>query len=149
MTAMDELLAFIRALSDLADTKRVAPNHERIPFPLRFVHIPDLTFNVLIAEAADGEAESAARSLFICDGTHAAFAENANRAYGGHGEETPTTRLPPAATMYDVLVAVGIFPSRGQARKNWQGPTEIPLGYSEFLLGTRRNRRVVFVFRAA
>ena len=33
--------------------------------------------------------------------------------------------------IYDILVAAGAFESKGQARKNWTGVKEIPVGYSE------------------
>jgi hypothetical protein len=35
-------------------------------------------------------------------------------------------------TMLDLLVQAEIFPSKGQARKNWNGPVEIPPGWSEY-----------------
>jgi hypothetical protein len=54
----------------------------------------------------------------------------------------PIVRVPAHATMPDLLVALGSFPSKGQARKNWRGPLEIPRGYSTFRVG----RRFLFVY---
>lgn len=35
--------------------------------------------------------------------------------------------------MLDLLIHMGAFPSRSQARKNWKGPIEFPLGFNEFV----------------
>lgn len=35
-------------------------------------------------------------------------------------------------SILDLLVAINIFSSKSQARKNWKGPVEIPSGYTEF-----------------
>jgi hypothetical protein len=43
------------------------------------------------------------------------------------------------ATMIDMLVEFGFFPSKGQARKNWKGPTEVEPGFHEFTIG-KKNR---------
>lgn len=56
----------------------------------------------------------------------------------GEGEEV--MRLPRGSTMIDVLVAVKAFPSKGQARKNWHGPLDIPAGFNEFEVGKKRRR---------
>jgi len=45
-----------------------------------------------------------------------------------------------SVTMIDLLVATGCFPSKGQARKNWKGPIEVPLGFSTWEVGKRRVR---------
>lgn len=34
--------------------------------------------------------------------------------------------------MFDLLLALGVFPSKSQARKNWKGPSTIPDGFSRF-----------------
>lgn len=45
----------------------------------------------------------------------------------------------------DLLVAMGVFPSRGQARKNWRGPQEIPSGFSDFEgIGKMRRRLTIW-----
>lgn len=46
----------------------------------------------------------------------------------------------------DLLVKMGIFPSRGQARKNWRGPVEIPGGWTEAATSKGRNRRFLFIW---
>ena len=52
-----------------------------------------------------------------------------------------------SADMLDVLVLVGAFPSRSQARKNWENvsrhglPLEIPMGSSLHTVG-KKNKRV-------
>jgi hypothetical protein len=46
--------------------------------------------------------------------------------------------LPNSADMYDVLVAAHIFSSRSQARKNWKGAVDIPLGWSDFFAGKKK-----------
>lgn len=48
--------------------------------------------------------------------------------------------IPNESTMIDVLVIAGIFPSKGQARKNWHGPVEIPGGLSQWVVGKLRNK---------
>ena len=59
------------------------------------------------------------------------------------GPQVPV-RAPGDAGMVDVLVRAGAFPSRGQARKNWRGPLEVPIGSSTVRVG----RRVIFLHRA-
>lgn len=45
----------------------------------------------------------------------------------------------PEADIFDVLVTVKLFPSRGQAKKNWRGPgPEIPKGWFETIIGKFR-----------
>ncbi len=59
-------------------------------------------------------------------------------------EETVET-IPVTSNLLDVLVAVGIFLSKGQARKNWKHGVEIQPGYSSWeRLGSRRAS--VFIF---
>jgi len=53
---------------------------------------------------------------------HVLFGKEPVRCYSD--EEKPPT-------IYDILVDAGCFESKGQARKNWQGVKEIPVGYSE------------------
>lgn len=54
----------------------------------------------------------------------------------------PCIHIPPDKTMPDILVDAGVFPSRGQARKNWtRSGVEIPPGFSDFLgIGKKRLR---------
>lgn len=54
-------------------------------------------------------------------------------------------RLPPEATMLDVLAIVGVFPSKGQAKKNgWSGAkSRIPGGYSELTAGKLKIQMAV------
>jgi hypothetical protein len=52
----------------------------------------------------------------------------------------PITYVEPSTDMYDLLVMLGTFASKTQARKNWTGPQAIPPGYSEWTgLGKLRS----------
>jgi hypothetical protein len=53
--------------------------------------------------------------------------------------------LPPSTDMYDLLVQIGIFPSKAQARKNWnKSGQEVPPGFSDFKgIGKLRRRLTV------
>ena len=55
--------------------------------------------------------------------------ERVDILWPGHGKD-----------MFDLLVIIGAFPSKRQAKKNWTktGP-EIPLGWNEFVIGKRRR----------
>lgn len=50
---------------------------------------------------------------------------------GGDGV-TKVHEIPENATLLDCLVTAGLFPSKGQARKNWKHPIALRVGYSEF-----------------
>jgi hypothetical protein len=52
----------------------------------------------------------------------------------------PIIHLPESATMLDVLATAKIFASKGETRKNWKGPLEIPFGFSEFTVGKLKHR---------
>ena len=41
--------------------------------------------------------------------------------FGPHTRERVVLRLPNDADVFDVLVAAGLFASKGQAKKNWKG----------------------------
>jgi hypothetical protein len=45
----------------------------------------------------------------------------------------------------DLLVEMGVFPSKGQARKNWKGSVTIPSGFSDFAgIGKMRRRLTIW-----
>ena len=45
--------------------------------------------------------------------------------------------------MYDLLIKSGLFISRSEAKRNWKGDKEIPLGFSDFeRLGRRHDIRI-------
>jgi hypothetical protein len=45
--------------------------------------------------------------------------------------------------MYDLLVRVGAFPSRGQARKNWKlTGADIPPGFNHWVIGKKRDKEL-------
>lgn len=48
--------------------------------------------------------------------------------------------VPSGITMFEILVLAGIFPSMGQAKKNWKGERDVPTGFSQILVGKLRNR---------
>lgn len=51
--------------------------------------------------------------------------------------------LPPETDIFDLLVMLGAFPSKTQARKNWKhGP--IPDGWSEFYVGKLRRHLCIW-----
>lgn len=41
--------------------------------------------------------------------------------------------------MYDVLVLAGVFRSRSEARKNWNGTRMFPLGFETFVVGKKKQ----------
>lgn len=48
--------------------------------------------------------------------------------------------------IFDCLVMLEIFPSKGQARKNWKGPTEFRPGFQHFeRLGKMKKELVVWI----
>src|SRR6266853_62538 len=56
--------------------------------------------------------------------------QDGDRAELFHAEDE-VDYVEPGVDMLDLLVDLGMFPSRGQARKNWRGPIEIPAGWTE------------------
>lgn len=48
--------------------------------------------------------------------------------------------LPSDTNILDILVKANVFKSKSQARKNWKKETEIPYGFSDLLLGKKKNR---------
>lgn len=44
-------------------------------------------------------------------------------------------RVLPSTNMIDLLMEIGAFKSRGQAKKNWKNSIDIPSGWSEFFIG--------------
>jgi len=46
--------------------------------------------------------------------------------------------------MYDLLVMVGVFKSKGDARKNWHGVRDIPGGWSEYKVGKLKKELCVW-----
>lgn len=60
------------------------------------------------------------------------------------GERETFKSFSKGATMEDLMVEAGKFPSRGQARKNgWGGP--IPFGYSHIKVGSGKNRTDFYI----
>ena len=90
---------------------------------LRLTHIEGVTFNFVV-----GDAECCP---LLCGNKH--------------DPTSPVVRVPLGTTMFDLLVLSGFFPSKGQARKNWKGPAEIPAGYSEFEVGKGQRRQIFFI----
>lgn len=50
----------------------------------------------------------------------------------------------PLTDIWDLLLMLGAFPSRGQAKKNWKGPKQIPDGWSEFYVGKIRRHLCIW-----
>lgn len=63
-----------------------------------------------------------------------------------HRHPEPVHRIADGSTMWDLLVIVGVFSSKNQARKNWTGPREIPMGYSEHQVGGSKRRKFLYVW---
>lgn len=43
--------------------------------------------------------------------------------------------------MFDILVGIGVFKSKSEARKNWRGTgQQIPEGFNSFTVGKLKNR---------
>ncbi len=56
------------------------------------------------------------------------------------------TFLPDTVDIYDILVRVGIFPSKSQARKNWNKTgKEIPEGFSHFDRVGKLNKTITIL----
>jgi hypothetical protein len=51
-----------------------------------------------------------------------------------------TIREDAKKTMLDLLVYLKAFGNKNQARNNWNGPIEIPSGWSEFTVGRQGHR---------
>jgi len=47
--------------------------------------------------------------------------------------------ISPSINMLDILVQAGFFSSKGQARKNWHGERDIPLGFNVWIIGKHRE----------
>lgn len=62
-------------------------------------------------------------------------------------DNEPIEFVPNTWTMIDLLVHVGLFPSKGQARKNWKQETEIPEGFSQFVVGKLKNKITILNLR--
>ncbi|MCI0564306.1 MAG: hypothetical protein MN733_38015 [Nitrososphaera sp.] len=60
-------------------------------------------------------------------------------------EDDAAVVFPRTATMLDVLVAAGVFPSKSQARKNWN-QVDIPEGLNRFE-GVGKRRLTIFVHK--
>lgn len=56
--------------------------------------------------------------------------------------QEPVIEISPDKDMYDILVLAGIFPSKGQAKKNWaRTGAEIPKGFTDLTnIGKLRHR---------
>ena len=59
-------------------------------------------------------------------------------------DDEEVVQILPDATMVDLLVRIGAFPSKGQARKNWKGSITIPDGFSEFFIGKKRRHLTIW-----
>jgi len=61
------------------------------------------------------------------------------------GDE-PVVFLDEKADMYDCLIMLGVFPSKGEARKNWKRTgKEITPGYNEFR-GIGKSKKALFIW---
>ncbi len=55
------------------------------------------------------------------------------------GDGAVVETLPEGSTMLDLLVLVGVFSSKGNARKNWQGQVELPVGTISLTVGKKHK----------
>jgi len=70
-----------------------------------------------------------------------------NMLFQGKETNDPVDLIPDTFNMLDVLALAGIFKSKSDARKNWRGPVEIPMGFKEFNIGKRQH--LITTFRLA
>lgn len=50
------------------------------------------------------------------------------------------------ADVLDLLVYLKIFPSRGQARKNWKGPIQFPPGFTFWRVGKAEAQKLIAIW---
>jgi hypothetical protein len=66
--------------------------------------------------------------------------------FGCPKEEVVQVPIDSKWDMFDILVCSGIFPSKGQARKNWKKTDgEIPAGFSDFAKLGKLNCRITIL----
>lgn len=46
--------------------------------------------------------------------------------------------------IFDLLIELGSFTSKSQAKKNWKGPHQIPNGWSEFTIGKLKRKLCIW-----
>ena len=51
---------------------------------------------------------------------------------------------PRKTDIFDLLVKLGSFPSRGQAKKNWKQCEDLPSGWNEFLVGKKKRHLCIW-----
>lgn len=108
-----------------------------IPFQLRWIDAPGHIFNFIVGESNVGHCDCE----LLCNHDPKARPPLSNPVETIH-------RVPATSTIIDLLVLTKYFPSKGQARKNWRGPIEIPAGYSEHVIGAgKKNAQFWFVNR--
>ena len=79
----------------------------------------------------------------ICIGPHVQPGDH-RLVFGNEHNPLPPVNLMAPSSMIDLLMEVGCFASRQQARKNWKGPISIPPGFSEFTVGKKRHRLTIW-----
>jgi len=47
-------------------------------------------------------------------------------------------------SIFDLLITLGAFQSKSQARKNWKHGKETPPGFSEFFVGKRKRHLTIW-----
>lgn len=57
----------------------------------------------------------------------------------------PCTILPASTTMPDILVLAGVFPSKGQARKDPNWPNAVPMGWTDYQGIGRSKKRITIL----
>lgn len=83
--------------------------------------------NSTITELLDSSGETLERLIAPFFWTNDSGFENPNQ---NEGEDVFI--MPEGTTLIDLLVLMGIFTSKSQAKKNWKGVIEIPSGFSHF-----------------
>ena len=51
---------------------------------------------------------------------------------------------PEETSIFELLVMIGSFESKSQARKNWNGANTIPAGWSEFKIGKLKRHLCIW-----
>lgn len=63
-----------------------------------------------------------------------------------NGASVPFSIVSADTDIFDLLVRIEAFPSKGQARKNWNGVKVIPPGFSIIKVGKNRNMKWLFIW---
>ena len=61
-----------------------------------------------------------------------------------NGIKEPVVFVPITTTIFDLLIMIGSFNSKNQAKKNWKHGDIIPNGFSEFWIGKVKRHLTIW-----